>query len=138
MGPQLQNAIRAALRASTDLQTLIGSPVPVYDRVGTNTVPPYITIGDEQINDDGNSCEDAFEVFADIHVWARDVDGHTVRGKAFAKEIGKPVIDSLASELAIDDYTITVGLLDTARYFTEPDGVTAHGVLTFRYLIEPE
>ncbi|MGE0828942.1 MAG: DUF3168 domain-containing protein [Hyphomonadaceae bacterium] len=92
---------------------------------------PYVTIGDDDIIDDSNACFAASEAFVTVHVWSGAV------GKMEAKAIGGAVRDALSVELAIDGFICTEAEFRDARYFTDPDGVTTHGVLSFRYLIDP-
>src|SRR5690606_34227972 len=66
IGPELQKAIYDALKT---VPAVAGGRV--YDSVPSNAEFPYVTIGGEQTVDDGNSCEDGWEVFTDVHVWSR-------------------------------------------------------------------
>lgn len=131
----LQAAVRNTLVGSAAVTALVGTRV--YDRVPPAAVFPYVVIADDQILDDGNTCGDASEAFVDIHIWARDVATHPIKGAAFAKEIGEAVRSALATEIVVSGQTTSVGNFEVARNITDPDGITAHRILTFRYLLQP-
>lgn len=116
-----------------DVLTAALAPKKVYDTVPAGAVFPYLTMGDVQVLDDGNTCStDMFEAFADIHVWSR-IGGSQVE----AKTVSAQVWDALKAPFAVPNWTITTTELQTARHFRDSDGITAHSVFTFRFLIEP-
>lgn len=128
IGSQLQTAMRSVL---------VGANVAggrIYDRVAKGAKFPYVTIGDEQTVDDGTQCADMFEVFADVHVWSRA----TGTERAEAKAIGEAIRQALAADLTVADYHVILSEFETSRVFREQDGLTAHAVLTFRFLLQPE
>jgi hypothetical protein len=128
----LQRAVYDVLRASAALKSLISDPVRVYDRVPINAAKPYLTFtGDEQTVDDGNSCGDAWECFVNVHVWSDAV------GMPQAKQIAGAVRDALANSISVDDFVVVEGLHVTSRFLKDPDPLITHGVITFRYLIDP-
>lgn len=133
-GDKIQGALYAALSGSTALAAVMGGAVRVFDHVPDGARFPYLTIGDEQSIDDGTDCGEASEVFADVHVWSRD----DAQGRVEAKRIAAIVRPLLAQRLPVPPDTIVVGEFRSARHFMDPDGQTAHGVLTFRYLVEHE
>jgi hypothetical protein len=99
---------------------------------------PYIVIGDDQLVDDSN-CGEAYEATSTIHVFSR-AQG---RGKTEAKEIGDAITAALnAATLSMPGFVHTRDDSDpdfrSASYFYEPDGMTAHGVLTFRFFIDKQ
>jgi len=131
----LQHAIYAALMSSADVRAVFGSVPPrIFDTVPSD-VFPRITLGDDQILDDSH-CEAAFEANCTVHVWSRS----SKRGKTEAKDIGDAVIAALSSQLAIAGFVHVFDASDpdfqSAQYFYEPDGLTAHGVLVFRFMID--
>lgn len=129
----LQKAVRAALVGSATLATAMGGTVNVYDRVKPDAVFPYLNITDAQTIDDGNSCDEhATEAFVDVHIWSRVV------GAGEAKEIGSVVRSLLATILTVEGWRCVVGNFENARWFRDSDGLSVHGVMTFRYLLDPE
>lgn len=129
---ELQRGIYSALTGSAALTAAASNGVRVYDRVPAPAVFPYITISDAQVIDDGNSCEpDQFEVFADLHVWSRAV------GMAEAKTIAGVIRSVLLAITSVSNWTVSVADFQTARHFADPDGLTTHSVVTFRFLLQP-
>lgn len=128
IGSQLQKAIYAQL--VTD-DVCSGR---VYDNPPESRVFPYVTIGDENITDAGNVCEDGWTVYADIHAWSRPETG----SKAEVKDIQASIVNSARSELILTGFEVVLAELDSARTFRDPDGITEHSVITIRYEIEPE
>lgn len=128
IGPELQVALFAALK------TAAVADGRIYDLPPMDAVYPYVTIGDEQVIDDGSACGAAYEVFADVHVWDRP-EGASKRAM---KTLMARIVDLAAStELAVDGFRLVVAHLQTTRSRRDPDGQTEHGILTFRYLIDP-
>lgn len=129
IGDQLQRAIFTAL---TVADVADGR---VYDRPtdAKRRLYPNIVIGDEQAVDDGNSCEDAWEVSTDVHVWSRPDDSSFVEAKNLVAEI----VPVLAVPLTLTGFRVVSAKLESARYFRDPDGITVHGVASFLYLIDP-
>lgn len=126
IGPEVQKAIVDAL--------MVDPPVAggrIYDRVPEAPVFPYVSIGDEQVIDDGNSCDDGWEVYPDVHVWSRAV------GRVEAKQLIAAIVPRLIALTAIDDHALVSVNLETSRIFSDPDGLTAHGVATFKLIINP-
>lgn len=101
----------------------------IYDRVPSKYVLPYITIGEIQIVDDTH-CEAAWEAFVTTHAWSEKI------GRGEAQRIGAAIGEALDAELVIPGFVCVVWQFRTARYFTEPDGLTAHGLVEHRYLID--
>lgn len=129
IGSELQRAQYAALTAAG-----IASG-RVYDKPPSakNRVFPDVTLGDEQAIEDGNSCEDGWDVASDVHVWSRPDSG----SKLEAKQLIAAIVPVLAVPLSLDGFRIVSAKFETSRVFWDPDGVTVHGVATFRYLIDP-
>ncbi len=123
IGDLLQRAQVAAIEA-------IGQRV--YDTPPKDRVFPYFQVGDEQNIDDGSACAAAWEVTTDVHVWSRPVTG----SRSELKTVAALAVARLTA-LNLNGFRVVVQHLQTARYFDDPDGLTKHGVLTFRYLIDP-
>ena len=130
----LQSAIVAALKDSNELTGLVGERV--YDRVPEAARFPYINYGEDQVIEadaDGGDClMPGFEVFITIHVWSRAV------GRAEAKRIGGAARTALhGAALSVSGFALHECELRSTTYFTDPDGLTTHGVCQFRVLIDP-
>ncbi|MBL0374034.1 DUF3168 domain-containing protein [Rhizobium sp. KVB221] len=126
IGTEVQKAIHDALMAAP---AVAGGRI--YDRVPDKPTFPYITIGDEQILDDGNSCDDGWEVFHDLHAWSRSVGFPEVKGLIAA------AVPRLASIASIGGHTLIAAEVQATRVFRDPDGLTNHGVITVRFVITP-
>lgn len=125
----LQKAMVAALKAHAGLTALIDGRV--YDRVSTTAARPYVSLGNDQLLDDGNACGDAWEVLATVDVWS------TEPGQTEVKRIASAVRDALAAELEIEGFTVVSGTHRDTIYLDDPDGTTSHGVVRLTYLIDP-
>lgn len=128
IGAQLQKAIYEALTASP---AIAGGRV--YDNPPASPTFPYLTIGDEQVLDAGNSCAEGWEAFPDIHVWSRPA----TRSKAEMKTIAAAVGDRLLALDAVDDFRVVIGAIESVRPVNDPDGITEHCVVTMRYVLDP-
>lgn len=126
IGPELQKAIVDALKAAP---AVAGGNV--YDRVPTSNPYPRVTVGDEQTIDNGNTCSDGWEIYADVHVWSEAV------GRVEAKQIMAAAVPRLLAINTVPGFTILAAELDAHRIFTEPNGLTTHGIITIRYVIDP-
>ncbi|HWA22328.1 MAG TPA: DUF3168 domain-containing protein [Caulobacterales bacterium] len=134
-GPALQKAIVAALRAGPELiEQFRGATPRVYDSIPNPAVFPYIQVGEDQTLNDGEDdgeCLAGSEVFCTIHVWSRAV------GKVEAKLICGAIREALSATLAVEGQRVVVSQFRDVRILTDPDGLTAHGVYTHRFLLEP-
>ena len=127
IGSQLQKAIFAALTAAD----VAGDRV--FDRVPDGVSFPYVTIGDEQVIDDGNACGDAWEVYSDVHVWSRPATGSKVE----LKDTVAAVVPAVRGITTVTGFDVLLAELTTSRTLRDPDGITEHAVLTFRFLLDP-
>lgn len=125
----LQEAVVAALLGNASLQGFFNGRPRVFDRVPKGAVLPYIQIGEIQIVDDSD-CIAAWEAYVTTHIWSEKP------GKKEAQALGKLVGPALNVELTIPGFVCTVFEFRDTRYLADPDGLTTHGVLTHRYLID--
>lgn len=130
IGDALQKAIYAALMASPAVAS--GA---VYDRVPKNAGFPRVTIGDEQVLDDGDSCGDAWEAYSTLHVWSRPNEGSKSEVKILAAEVAARVA---TEDLAVSGFTVVVAAIEEMRFLRDPDGITEHGVVTVRHELQPD
>lgn len=124
---QVQLALFAAVNNATD------AGANVFDQVPESNPFPRITIGDEQIVDDTNTCRAAWEVFEDVHCWSRPANG----SKREVKKIAGQVVTAVLGIAAIPGFTLVLIEHQTTRVFRDPDGLTEHAVVSFRALIDP-
>ncbi len=122
---QVQRAIRDALQ--------IAPPVAgdnIFDFVPEGAPFPRVTIGEEQIVGDGNSCGDGWEVFADVHVWSREA------GFAEAKVLAAAVSERICAISAITGFNLISVEMRDQRRMRDPDGLTSHIVLSFQFTLD--
>jgi hypothetical protein len=127
IGAEVQKAIFAALDGASVASGRI------YDQVPAEPVFPYVTIGDEQVIDDSNTCQDGWEVYPDVHCWSRPETGSKVEVKTLAAA----VVTAVTSIISITGFSLVSITHETTRVFRDPDGKTEHAVVSFRALIDP-
>lgn len=128
---ELQRGIYQALITSEALKVAMGGTVRAYDSVEPDAVFPYVTFADDQALDDGNSCDaERYEYFVDIHVWSRTV------GMAEAKTLTGIIRSIMLGLEVLNGWQIPIRDIQARRHFTDADGLTTHGVLTARLLLE--
>jgi hypothetical protein len=133
MSPQaeLQKALFGRLSATPSVMALIDG---VHDRVDASAFrgkQAYISFGSSDVVDDDAECIIAGEHTLQLDVWCRRV------GLVECKKI----VDEVKSTLHEADIELaTLGLVEVRcvlrRVFTDPDGLTGHGVLQFSATIE--
>lgn len=123
---ELQKAMFTVLDASLS--------VPVYDEVPQELTAldsdfPFVTMGETTLNANDDDAENGFDCTSTIHVWSR------YRGRLQVKEIQGEIYntlhrnDSLTIELPYEIYGLS---FESSSTFMDGDGITRHGVQTFR------
>lgn len=123
----IQKAIRAALVADAGLIAL----VPAAAILDTNSRPapsPSIILGEDQLVDDGDMiARDLLHVYSTLHLWKAEAGLVGVKGIAgeitLTFRAGKP-------DLTADGFQLVDWRVSSTRFLRDPDGVTAHGVVT--------
>lgn len=126
----IQAAVIAALKDSNELTQLVGARV--YDRVPESARFPYVSLGPETVIEDGaDDCVTGFEVFTRIDCWSRAV------GRPECKNIAGAVFDALNNAaLSVTGYNLLEFRHRLTRYQVDSDGLTQHGIVEFRSLID--
>lgn len=126
----LQGAIVTALKADGDVAALVGARI--YDRIPPAPDFPYVSYGSDQVlQDDPGDCGAGYEVFVTLDVWSRAV------GQPQMKRIGGAIRSRLHdAELDLDGNRLVLLEHRGTRYLDDPDGLTHHGVLEFRALVD--
>lgn len=124
----IQRSIRAALIADAAVSALVPA-AQIYDRHQRPEVFPCIVLGeDQEIYEDMTLERDTLRVVSTIHIWSREPSLTGV----------KTIADALRRAL-IGNPTVTANLIhfhfENVRFMRDPDGVTAHGVITFEALV---
>jgi hypothetical protein len=127
----LQQAIFAALAASSDLQALIGTRL--FDEVPRESVFPYAVIGDDAETNGDTSTESGSVHIADVDIWSRG-GGHK-ESKAIA-DVVRATLDGAA--LSPSGQTLVGIRYQGADFARQTDGETYRATLHFRAVMEPQ
>lgn len=127
-GTEMQRAIVARLTA----RAVAGGRI--YDRPPQHVVFPYVTVGEVQVVDDEAEGIEAVEVFVTLHTWSR---AETFGGKPEAMAVQGAMRKALhKADLALDGFALVEIRHRDSRSFVDPDGITTHGVCSYRALID--
>jgi len=104
----------------------------VYDDFPENVSMPYIIAGEIEGRDWSDKFVPGQEIVASIHVWSK------YPGKKEVAEIMDEILQALSLEpLSLGEAFMAVcQSLDLSEIIVDIDGITRHGILKFRYLIE--
>ena len=133
----LKKALYDRLRADPDVTALVGARI--YDEVprgpgnDVRTTKPYISLGEDEVLADKAECLDGAEVTLTVHAWSAGPGDVEVKRITAAV---KAAIDGAEDALALAGQRLILIEFETARHLREPDGITRHGVVTFRALTE--
>jgi hypothetical protein len=122
----IQQAIRNALVTDAGLTAL----VPATAILDTNSRPapsPSIILGEDQIVDDGEMiARDVLTVYSTLHLWKKETGLVGVKGIA-----GEIALTIRANRPALSGgFQLVDWFVSQTRFLRDPDGVTAHGVVT--------
>ncbi len=132
----MQAAIASALNSSSALATAMGGTARIFDSVSQGAVYPYVRIGEDQTIGASHGCGDSYEFIATAHIFARQIE--SLGARPLAKRIGGAVVGALTSDdLEPSGFIVSDFELVSTRYYFEDDGLTAHGVVSVRYLVDP-
>jgi hypothetical protein len=132
----MQLAVVTALKASAAVKALIGDPARVFDKVDPSAQHPFIRVGDDQVLISAHACDDGWQVYVTLHIFSRGEGAKGARPEV--KAISNAAVGVLGDEdapIAITGFVIAMARFHTARTFLEADGVTAHGVTEFEFLV---
>lgn len=104
----------------------------LFDANPENEGFPYITMGEIIARDWSDKFENGTEVYSTIHVWSR------YRGRKEADEMADGILQALTSgslDLA-PNFRASFDRLDSYNLIIDMDGITRHGILRMKYLIE--
>lgn len=134
---ELQTAIYAKLVADSAVTALatggIFDHVPQTDDGKPLKGYPYIVIGDERVLADNTDDSAGSEHDVQIDVWSE------YRGHKEVKQILSAIHTALHRQpLTVADATFVNCEYETSDFFPEPDGLTHHGIIQFRVLLDEE
>lgn len=126
----IQQSIYQALVSDTSLMDKVEA---VYDNVPQDTTYPYVVIGDDTSvqwdTDDTVGSENTLT----LHVWSR------YYGRGEVKDIMQAIYACLhRRELEVTGAHTVTCEFDFGESFLDPDGITRHGVIRFRIILQYE
>lgn len=104
----------------------------IYDDHPENAVFPYVTMGEITARPWCDKFEDGMEVYSTLHIWSR------YHGRKEADEMSDAILQALTSsdlDLA-PNFRASFDRLDSYNLIIDLDGITRHGILRMKYLIE--
>ncbi len=131
----LHQAVYTALRTESALITLAGdgaSPerAKVFDHVPQDTTVPYVTLGPTTGLPWDTKDSDGMEHSFEVHCWSQ------YAGQKETKQMMAAVVDALDNvALTVTGHTLVLLQFTFGQTLNDPDGITYHGVLRFRALI---
>jgi len=126
---ELQAALVSKLKNDSGVQAIVGDRV--YAEVPSNPTFPYISVGDNQVLPDKADCIDGTEIFWQLDGWSRSHTGPE------EKQISKAVVAAVDDQpLSVSGYDAVVVEINTVNYLRDPDGITRHVAMNFRFLIQ--
>lgn len=118
------------------VRTRIIAQVPgltgVYDRATDSTAFPYATLGASYWTDDSVECIEAREITLQIDLW------HSQSNKGVAEDLTDDIATALRGWADIDALTMHPLEIDTVRVTDDPDGVSVHGIVIVRAMVESD
>lgn len=106
---------------------------PVYDEIPQGATFPYIAIGEDTATDAGAKNAHGEEVTLTLHVWSR------AKGMSEVKTILDEITAAMTgAPLLITGFQSAIAQREFADTFRDPDGITRHGVIRFRFRIYQE
>lgn len=127
---EVQKAIVKALKDDAALTALINKRV--YDPVPPGATFPYVSIGDDVIVPDEGDGYEGCDVTVTLHAWSRE------QGYGEIKKIDAAVQQAIrGATFNLTGFRLVDKLFETTRTLRDPDGLTNHGVVTFRAMTEP-
>lgn len=125
----IQQAIYDKL--TTDLSRTVYDDVPQPADPGDDANFPYITIGEDSLTFADTDDSNRVEASITVHTWSR------YQGKLETKQIQGEIYSSLhRAELVATGYNFVTITMQSTTSALDADGVTRHGVQTFKLILE--
>ena len=132
----LQTALYQKLNGTAALTNLVTG---IYDLVPQELsednppedVFPYVVIGDDRISAWDTDTELGFEANITIHVWTRA--GGREKNQLILKQIYLALHRQV---LTVTGYNTVSGTFTESDLFIDADGLSQHGVISFRFLAD--
>jgi len=128
---ELQAAIRAALVADAGVAALIGTRV--YDGMPFSGQYPCVTFGPSDTVLDQIGCIDRREETLQLDVWTTVDQGKIWPAKTICDAVTKALN---GAAISLTTNAVASVVVTSVRVLRDPDGVTAHGVVTVTAEVE--
>lgn len=104
----------------------------IFDNLPEQAEFPYVVLGEVSGRDWSDKFGPGQEVFSTVHIWSQ------YPGRKEAAEMQDAILRVLTSSpLALGpDFHAAFGTLDMSEMIIDIDGVTRHGIVRVKYLIE--
>lgn len=129
-GDELQAYIVAKLRDSAAVGVICADRV--YDNIPSKAVFPYISIGASDYRPDDAQCIDGRIETVQLDCWSRD-HGKKIEAKRLVDAV-KKALHGQSGDLGVS--ALVQMRVSLVRVFSDPDGITAHGVVQVECDIE--
>lgn len=130
-------AAQAALEADDTLKTLMGGAARVYDQfpaVAGRTFP-YLTLDRvDGLPEDAEGVP-GDDVTLTFSSWSRPTPA--IGKREAARLVARAEAVLIGAGLALPSYRLIDGVREPSQIFTDPDGLTQHGVGAVTFLTEP-
>lgn len=104
----------------------------VFDDAPEGEAYPYVTMGEVTARDWSDKFEPGQEVYSTIHIWSQ------YAGRKEAEDMGNGVLQALTL-MPLDlspNFRAVLDAFESYDLIVDLDGVTRHGILRMKYLIE--
>lgn len=126
----LQEAVQAKLAASTTLQSLLGSPLRLYDHPPASTAYPFILYGDQQAVPLDTKDTTGITLTLSLLTYSRG------RGRRELRQIESAVYAALHCQpLTVSGTNFCQCLFIESRQTLDSDGLTYRGRMDFRFTL---
>lgn len=126
----LQKALRGRMTASEAVTALVPA-ASIVDRHARPAPDPSIIIGEGQSVDDERVSRNVQRVYMDLHIWKKEPS--TAGVKAIAGAI-RAAVQSYRF-VGLDGYHFGDCRVSSMRYLRDPDGETAHAIVTVEAIV---
>lgn len=124
----VQTIVYQALTLDAEVMALVTG---VFDAVPQGQAFPYVTLGEDNHNEWDTVTSLGSDASITVHTWSRE------RGRKETKAIQGEIYDALhRAEMTHPGYRIVSIDWEGSQSFMDADGLTRHGVQTFRILLE--
>ncbi len=128
----VQTALRARLIATPEVTVLVPAE-KILDRNGRTRDNPSIILGEDQVIDEGQTLKrDRLRIYSTLHLWKKEEGLTGVKAISWAIRTAiRPARLNLG-----DNFHCVDCLVSDHRFLRDPDGETAHGIVTVETLVE--